>query len=413
MARVDEHTNRLSESRSSSAAGGTTAEGLSLSGRVRRASATEFLVRCRRQSGWVAAVPVIARKSSRLLLTGALVLAAGHAGGGLGLAQGTGGPPAQPDLVPVRVEIDVTDSQGDPATEALRLVLNFPSARGRYSVGQASSSAGRYVFNTYVERATVAAHDVAPELWLDGPRVSPLGESQFFMSPADGRAAFLAPGPLASDSSAASFVYTASAVLSAPPLYGQVSFSGHTAGARLMLVDALRDSDVDRHMLAARDFAVSVPGGGGSVPVYRWSRSGASLLEVRSQNGVIVGSGRLRRGGQVSVDCALELQIDVGVSGKAWPDAFKVLVVAPGHHSPNPELPSGSNVGYRAQKDRAIASSLVRFVDGVSSGAVFLTSQDCVVELWQRVIPATGPVTYRLLSHQPVAAGSQSVSASF
>ena len=296
---------------------------------------------------------------------------------------------SQPTYVPLHIEGTLELPSNVAWTFDAYLNVEFIGSDFRSKADIVASVDGSYSVDMWAPESLIDTHKARVTCWGYPEGADTIEIFQSFIDPELGRASF--PTPRMADSNGnGAYELSIDHTLSLPAMYGEILLSNPSAQSlTLKSTDfiALPTDSIDSITSFVRSKLQVATGqslGSSStiVPIYRWSRSPATHLQLSGPNGTIVAEALLRRTATIPITTVKEVSLSVSISESSYPDALAVLVVAPANHTPDPSNTYGSLRRFHEQDRDRYEGLNPDFVSGQSQHSVHIAAGDYVVELW-------------------------------
>ncbi len=275
------------------------------------------------------------------------------------------------------------DSNGSPSASSVTVTVE--SSNGNYVatkdvVPLATGAVDTYLYIPLAE----ATNPFDIGFWGDYQAIALRGPDGPFLSPLEGTAAHHKAMPAGAPATGYQ-VSLGKSVLAAPPLVGTIVIQPPAvAGLRL----AIADGDSNRWAPGTEHgmpWTEDLVPGTSSVPFYSWSNVGFWDCMIETDYGLPLVGESLRRGdGSVTLDVPPQLNVHVDVSLTNYPLARHAILVAPVHHQPNANAPSGSDIGF-VEQHTTNSSATGKLVDGgggTASVDLFALEEGGYLQIW-------------------------------
>jgi hypothetical protein len=328
-------------------------------------------------------------------------------------------PPSTPaNTVPINVALAIFDQEAVPWTGEVEVQLLFEPSRARASATGIPDAAGNLTVLLHMEPEIVAAESASVAVWQAASDVSPELFEQAYFDPSLGTAAFADFGVLVYSEEAQVYMAEATVFMTDPPYFGQITVNRNancsTAPMELVVLDFQSGYlGRERYIFPEVTERLTLPNYSGTFDIYRWGDAGAVHTAILGDRNTLLFQGTLRRNGQITADVTCERTITVDVDLSVHPAAHRVVFVRPEHHVPNQNPPFFSDVRMNAQLNRAVRESRVDLEPGDNIVEFVYSSEEIVVELWDRVPDGAGYSQNTLLDAVTVPAGAASTTVTF
>jgi hypothetical protein len=313
--------------------------------------------------------------------------------------------PSQVDYSRLILTTTVERSDATVWTGSLKCRVSFIGGASN-SYGTATTNPqGQVVFDMRVVTTDVTSYKASIEFWRGDDGEYRGAQDSYFLDPTEGQAAFLPPIQLQVNDATGYFEYDSKAIMSAPPLYGTLTLTdAPQQGSQLLIGDFVESTALQVQRMKRDVRRQEWPHGAVTVPIYRWSRAGASSVLMLGPKGTITLNDAVRRGGVLETSVKRENRIRVIVDQLAHPVGYSAFIVRATDHDPNvqPDLPASRSMFY-AQRNRSIGRRKLSYVGGSDTFDTYVSDDSFVVELWSRTRdPVSGNWLYSLAAFEPV-----------